>query len=310
MRTLCILLIVFGSVFSTNAQDNFIANDIRINKFVEGTLLEPKNSEIVPLVIFINDQGPTDRDGNQLMTKNDAIKKLAQALAKNNIASFRYDKRILKADKLELKEKDIRFEDFVTDAISAISHFQKANKFSDFILIGHGQGSLVALLAAQEKKVDQLISIAGAGQSLDQQLIEQIEKQAPGLTEDAKSAFKQLKEKGRTRNYNDALHSIFRPETQEFMASWIAHNPAEEIKKITIPVLIIQGSEDLQVQSSEAEILKKAKPEAEFILIKNMNHVFRIIEENDDITNQKSYNQAYLPISEKLVSSISSFIKK
>ena len=310
MRTLCILLIVFGSVFSTDAQDNFIANDIRINKFVEGTLLEPKNSEIVPLVIFINDQGPTDRDGNQLMTKNDAIKKLAQALAKNNIASFRYDKRILKADKLELKEKDIRFEDFVTDVISAISHFQKENKFSDFILIGHGQGSLVAFLAAQEEKVNGLISIAGAGQSLDQQLIEQIEKQAPGLTEDAKSAFKQLKEKGRTRNYNEALHSIFRPETQEFMASWIAYNPAEEIKKTNIPVLIIKGSEDLQVQSLEAEILKKAKPEAELILIENMNHVFRIIDENDDITNQKSYNQAYLPISEKLVSSISSFIKK
>jgi len=309
VRKFCISAFICFVCFVAKAQEQFIANDLRINKFVEGTLLTPKETENPPLAVFINDAGPVDRNGNQLMTKNDALKKLAEALAEENIASFRYDKRILKADKLELKEKNIRLDDFITDANTAISYFKKKNEFSKIIIIGHGQGSLIGMIAAKEQ-VDKFISIAGAGQALDQQLLAQIEEQAPGLAEDAKDAFKELQKKGRTKNYNPALQSIFRPETQAFMASWIAFDPAEEIQQLSIPILLLQGTEDLQVQTSEVEKLQKAKPEAEMLLIENMNHVFRIIEANDDITNQKSYNKAHLPISQELISSISSFIKK
>ncbi|MDR6301160.1 alpha/beta hydrolase family protein [Mesonia maritima] len=308
MRTTFLIIITF--VFSSllNAQENFIANDLRVNKFVEGTLLKPKNTENPPLVIFINESGPTNRDGNQLLTKNNSIKKLAEALAENNIASFRYDKRTLKISELNIKERELRFDQFIDDAKSVIDYFKKKNSFAEIIIAGHEQGSLIGMIAAKGN-VDKFISIAGAANPIDEQLLAQIKLQAPGLYNDAEKAFSDLKKHGRTRNYNNALRSIFRPDAQAFMASWMNYNPSEEIKKLNIPILLIHGSEDLQVNPEAIKELEKASPSAKGNLIKNMNHVFRIIEENDDLTNQKTYNQPNLPIAEELVSAITSFIK-
>ena len=57
------------------------------------------------------------------------------------------------------------------------------------------------------------------------------------------------------------------------------YNPKIEITKITIPVLIINGNNDLQVQVSEAEKLKNAKPDAKLVIIPNMNHLFKEIKD-------------------------------
>ena len=87
------------------------------------------------------------------------------------------------------------------------------------------------------------------------------------------------------------------------------YNPQEEIAKLEIPVLIINGEKDIQVQVSEAELLKKAKPDAQYEIIKNMNHVLKEIEGND-LENSKSYNIYNLPVIPKLIEVISDFIKK
>ena len=58
----------------------------------------------------------------------------------------------------------------------------------------------------------------------------------------------------------------------------------------------------------EAELLKKAKPEAELVLIENMNHIFKEIK-GDDTENMKSYTNADLPIATKLTSTITRFVK-
>src|SRR5437867_12479199 len=58
-----------------------------------GTLTTPEKFTKIPVALIIAGSGPTDRDCNNPMMKNDAYKKLAHALAENNIASVRYDKR-------------------------------------------------------------------------------------------------------------------------------------------------------------------------------------------------------------------------
>jgi fermentation-respiration switch protein FrsA (DUF1100 family) len=73
-------------------------------------------------------------------------------------------------------------------------------------------------------------------------------------------------------------------------------------------VLLINGTKDLQVNVSEAELLKKAKPEAKLEIIENMNHIFKEIK-RDDSENMKSYSDQNLPVTEKLVIAIIFFIK-
>ena len=306
MRVLLFTIVLLLNFFSIQAQDNFIANDLRINQYVEGTLLAPRQ-ETVPLAIIINGSGPIDRNGNEMMTKNNSAKKLAEALAKKRIATFRYDKRTLKAQQLNIDEKDMRFDDFIDDAKAVIKRFSELPNYSSLYIIGHSQGSLVGMIAAQEK-ADGFISIAGAGQTIDNLIVEQIGRQMPGLEESARTAFNELRANGKVKDYNQGLASLFKKSVQPFMFSWMKYDPQQEIKKLEMPVLIINGDNDLQVNTNEAKKLKAAKPEAELVIIENMNHIYRIIDKNDDIANQKSYNEPLRPISNEMVEQISNFI--
>jgi fermentation-respiration switch protein FrsA (DUF1100 family) len=86
------------------------------------------------------------------------------------------------------------------------------------------------------------------------------------------------------------------------------YDPKVEIGKLDMPVLIINGEKDLQVQVSEAEILKNARPDARMIIIPKMNHIFKEIE-GSDMDNAKSYNDYKLPVMPELVDAISGFVK-
>ena len=301
-----LFLIISAASF---AQDSTaISEEIRVNQFVEGTLLKPTNIENPPLVIMIQGSGPTDRNGNQPFMKNDSFKKLANELAKEGIATFRYDKRISQMSQLNLKEEEMRFDDFVTDAGSAIDYFEDSPNFSKTIILGHSQGSLVAMLAARGK-ADALISIAGAAEPIDSIIVQQITAQMPHLEESVKDTFKEIRENGSTANYNPLLQSIFRPSVQPFIASWMKYNPKEELSGLDIPVLIINGTNDLQVGPAEAEKLAAANPKAELVLLEGMNHIFRKIE-GSELENSKSYNEPGLPLHPQLLPTIVSFVKK
>ena len=307
MKKLLIILAFF--YFGANyAQENFTSKDLKITPLVEGTLLMPETSEKPPLVIIIAGSGPTDRNGNQNMMKNNSLKFLAEALYENGIASFRYDKRIIKIMKMgAIDEKKIKFDDFIDDAITVTDHFIKDDSFASIYIIGHSQGSLVGVIAAQNR-ADGFISIAGAGQEIDDVIVDQLAKQAPGLVDNARQSFDDLRVNGTAQNYSPGLASIFRSDIQPFIYSWMQYNPQEELSKLNIPVLIINGDKDLQVQVSEAEALHKAKPGATYKIIPSMNHVLKKIEGND-LENGKSYNQYNLPISEELITVITQFIE-
>ena len=152
------------------------------------------------------------------------------------------------------------------------------------------------MIASQQSKVSGFISLAGPGQTIDQTILSQIELQMPDLKDKAKDAFIQLKENGKVKKYSPALSSIFRPETQPFMASWMQYDPKVEIQKLQIPVLIVNGTNDIQVDTNEATSLKEAKSDATLVLIENMNHVLRIIEGTDSLENTKSYNLSLIHI--------------
>ena len=292
------------------AQNTPVERDVKINQFVYGTLLQPKESTD-HLVIIIPGSGPTDRNGNQQLTRNNSLRLLAEELTASGIATFRYDKRVLTLlKKRALEEEKLRFDDFIEDAVASVNYFRERNRYKNIYIIGHSQGSLVGMVAAQQSNVTGYISLAGPGQAIDQTILSQIALQMPDLTNTAQEAFTELKEKGKVKNYNPALSSIFRPESQPFMASWMHYIPTEEIKKLQSPILIINGTNDIQVDTKEAEALKKAKPDATLVLIKNMNHVLRIIEGTDGLENTKSYNEPKRPISKELVSAITDFITK
>jgi len=310
------MLLKYGLLFFfffgiSNAQNpDYNAINLSINTIIDGTLLLPKPNKKTPLVIIIQGSGPTDRNGNQTSLKNNSLKFLAEGLYTKHISSFRYDKRLVKLIlKGTFNESDANFNDFIDDAKAVVAYFKKDTRFSEIIIIGHSQGSLVGMIAAQQKGVDKFISLAGAGQEIDDVVINQLKEQAPTLVENARQSFDDLRVNGVSQNYSPMLASIFRPSIQLFILSWMQYNPQTEIAKLKIPILIINGDNDMQVQVSEAEKLKAANNEAKLVIIPNMNHIFKEIK-GDLLENQQSYNNQELPISKKLISTINSFILK
>ncbi|GAB5564367.1 MAG: alpha/beta hydrolase [Winogradskyella sp.] len=309
MKNFLSILIALFSVHTVIAQEiTYKETEVSISKHIDGTLLIPNDVEKPNLVIIIAGSGPTDRNGNQNFMKNDALKKLAESLTAKSIATFRYDKRIIKQILNRDIDKDLLFDDFVSDAKAVVTYFTESEKFSKIYIAGHSQGSLVGMLAS-EKDVDGFISLAGAGQNIGDVIVEQVAKMSLQLGEEAQKVVDKLKSGEKTTDFPQALASVFNADIQDFMINWMSYEPTEIIHELKIPILIINGTKDLQVSENEANLLKEANENAQLNIIENMNHVLFEID-GGDLENSKSYNESSREISALLIENIVSFIKQ
>ena len=300
------ILLFFISLEAFSQEKNYDSLQVSIDPEVQGTLLSPNGENQPPLAILIAGSGPTDRDGNQAQFKNNSLKYLAEGLAQKGIATFRYDKRVIaQINKATVQEEKMTFEDEVNDALLVVNHFK--DKYKKIILIGHSEGALVGLLVAQKVVVSKFVSISGAGNSSATLIEEQIGKNAPQLKEESQKVINQLRKGELVENLSSYLAPVFRKSVQPYLISWFKYEPAKEIAKLQIPILIVQGTNDLQVEDKEAQLLKEAQPKAQLLLIEGMNHVLKKVKTLEE--NQLSYLNPDLPISGELVEGIASFIK-
>ncbi|WP_343617427.1 alpha/beta fold hydrolase [Flavobacterium sp.] len=313
-KILLFLSVLFlTSVDAQNAkQDTFKETNVTLKINVDqlfGTLTVPDNVKKCPVALLIAGSGPTDRNGNNPMMKNNSLKMLAEALAQNGIASLRYDKRGIGESKpAATAESSLVFENYTEDAKSWINFLKQDKRFTQLIIIGHSEGSLIGMIASA--KAAKFISIAGAGESADKLLKNQISSKSNKQIEDMTfPIIDSLKSGNQVKKVDPMLNSLFRPSIQPYLISWFKYDPQIEIKKLTIPVLIIQGNNDLQVDVKDAENLSKASKNSELVIIDKMNHIMKTIE-GDKQANMESYKNENLPISETMINKIVSFIKK
>ncbi|MCX7550611.1 alpha/beta hydrolase family protein [Xanthomarina sp. F2636L] len=311
MKQILLYLALFYGMLVV-AQENIISEEILImNDSVKlpGTLSYNKNLKSQPLAIFIHGSGNVDRNGNQAGVNINAnyIKQLSDSLNGKGIALYRYDKRTSTEENMKFVMTDLNFDRFVDDANLAINKFKDDNRFNSITLIGHSQGSLVAMLAAQEN-VDKYVSLAGISENMGDFIINSYKLYSDEMGNMAKQQIDELKETRTIETINPALAHLFSKPNQPFFITWMAYNPSEEIKKLDIPVLIINGTKDLQVKFDEANKLHEAKPDSELVFIDNMNHVLKDIEKDED--NMKSYYSPDYPLSIDLINTLEVFIKK
>ncbi len=93
----------------------------------------------------------------------------------------------------------------------------------------------------------------------------------------------------------------------------MSYNPEKEIAKLKIPVAIIQGKKDLQVDINDAKKLYNGNPKTHLYWIEDMNHVLKTISKNEDekqekLDNQNSYISPEYPISQELVKIVKNFV--
>ena len=278
---------------------------------ISGTLTTPANvSGKIPVVLIIAGSGPTDRDGNsaKLGLNCNTYKMLANELGKNNIATLRYDKRLVGQSVSTTKEKELRFDDYVDDAVGLINQLSEDQRFSKVIVLGHSEGSLVGILSIRDQPVKAFVSIAGAGRSADIIVTEQMKSQPKYVADNFKTMLDSLKRGKFTENIDPKIYAIARPDIQPYLMSWFRYSPVRELKKVKVPVLILQGTNDIQVPVTDAELLKKAKSDAVLTIIPGMNHILKDAPADRE-QNAATYNKPDLPLKPELVTAIVNFVK-
>jgi len=278
---------------------------------ISGTLTVPKNaSGKIPVVLIIAGSGPTDRDGNspKLGLNGNTYKMLANDLGKNGIASLRYDKRMVGQSAVNTKEKELRFEDYVDDAVGMINLLNDDQRFSKVIVLGHSEGALVGLLAIRGQPAGAYISVAGAGRPADIIVTEQMKSQPKFVADGFKTMLDSLKKGKFTDNIDAALYPIARPSIQPYLMSWFRYDPIREMKKVKMPTLILQGTTDIQVPVTDAEKLKKANSAAKLVIVTGMNHILKEAPA-DRAQNIATYSKPDLPLKPELITAIVDFVK-
>lgn len=279
---------------------------------LQGTLLLPEGMEPVPVVLMIAGSGPVDRDGNQPGMPNNSLRLLAEGLAEQGVGSLRTDKRGIGASRGAIvREQDLRFETYVEDTLAWLTVLAAEPRLKQVFLVGHSEGALVAMLAAQRASVAGVVLIAGAGESVGKALERQLaEANVPeSLQARSREIVGSLQAGEMVADVPAELMVLFRPSVQPYMASWLRYDPGLEIARLKLPTLIVQGTHDIQVSVADARKLAAAKPDARLELFEGMNHVLKR-SPRDRRDNLASYTNPAYPLAPKLVATIAGFVKQ
>ena len=270
-----------------------------------------------PVVLIIPGSGPTDRDGNNPMGVTAApYRLLAEALATKGVSSLRADKRGMFGSKAAIADANaVTIRDYAGDARTWADALRKQTGAKCVWLLGHSEGGLIALAAAQQPAgICGLILVASPGRKLGAVIREQLNANSANapLLPQAMAALASL-EAGKpadTTGMPTPLLALFNPKVQPFLIDLLAKDPAALAGRTKLPMLIIRGGKDIQVAQADADALRAARPDAKFVGPTDMNHVLKDVASDDRASNLATYADPSLPVDPSLVDAIALFVKR
>jgi alpha-beta hydrolase superfamily lysophospholipase len=279
--------------------------------FLYGSFLKPLNKNNYSAVLILPEAG-ADRDGNAVgqEVKPDTYRELAQALADKGIASVRIDKRGVGASARAIdREEDLRFDTYVDDAVTWIKFLQAQPHVGCVAVFGHSESALVAALAARKVKVCAIVEASGASRPFAAVLSGQLKTalDANRLTkEDYDKAVKILDQLTAGKPVADPpakLGPLFRPSVQPYLISWLNVSPVEALKTNT-PVLILQGSGDLEMTSEDPRRLSASPKSVKVVMVAGADHDLKVRAAG----NGKAAIDRARPLSPQVATAIQSFL--
>ena len=257
-----------------------------------GTLTLPENyTKQTPVVLMVTGSGQQNRDEELFEHKPFAV--IADALARQGIASLRYDDR-------GWGDKSVNFANFTTDdfrqdAAAALPLLRK--RFNKVGILGHSEGGTIAMMLAAEGKVDFIVSLAGMAISGKETLVMQ-NRQAMssiGLPKDIVDSYcatisnilNEIANGKKTSEITidgvpDNLKPILKKSLEQANSPYIRHfitvDASKQLSKIKCPVLALNGTKDTQVDcAANTTLLEKGLINSKHTIkkIEGVNHLFQ-----------------------------------
>lgn len=221
--------------FPYQTEEVSFTND-KANAVFSGTLTYPVGyveGQRVPAVLMVTGSGAQNRDEEVFGHKPFGV--IADYLARNGIASLRYD------DRGTGKSTGTRAgtsKDFADDAKAGIDWLKGNKGFDKVGVLGHSEGGMIAFMLGADNAVDFLVSMAGAGIKGDTLLAEQ------------QNAQLRLYGQPANRTVNQVRAEIKAQPKNIWLNYFVDYDPASDIARVTVPVMAINGSNDVQVIAS------------------------------------------------------------
>lgn len=257
------------------------------NLIIPGALTMPKGVENPPLVIMVTGLGPYDMDETIGLSGNQPFKDIAIGLAKNNIASLRYDKSTLHGNvKINIQNEYFNDFDAAYDFVKSLNNVDLDNIY----ILSHDQGAMLAPTMAKNKNIKGIALMSGSLRSLADIIFDQNEmllKQSTGINDGDKR--KQIDtvakeaEKAKSINVNSKKGAFeLKP---SYWASLNALNTKEDILNFPGKLLIMQAKNDFQILTNrnyyEYVDLLSNHENVKFKLFEGLNHIYSESENNN-----------------------------
>ena len=289
---------------------------------LNGKIVLPDNlSEPVPAVVFVHGSGSSNMD--EKVMKLTPFKDLAEGLAEHGIASLRYDKRSFAHGRKMLKKGNLTVkEEVIEDAVFASEMLKNDQRIDSgkIFIIGHSMGAMLApRIDAEGGNFCGMILMAGTLDTLEGVLFRQLSEMKKGKSKimswvasaqekKFKKSFEGLyelsDEEAKKRNYAGGVTLYYFKEMGE-------HRAADYLEKTEKPVLVMQGSRDLQVNAEKdfCEYRRSfgSRDNFSFRLYDGLNHCF-VPAIYDDISCATKEFSRERHIGENVISDIAGWI--
>jgi fermentation-respiration switch protein FrsA (DUF1100 family) len=165
------------------------------------------------------------------------------------------------------------------------------------------------MIAAREAGADAYISLEGAGRNAKDIIQEQLAAQLPpDVVKNARAMMDKVSAGEKVDSVPPFLAALFRPSVQPYLTSWFKYTPSEELAKLSVPVMIVQGTHDIQTSMEDSRQLAAAKKEAKVLTIEGMNHVLKEAPPGR-MEQAAAYSDPNIPVVPKLLDEIAAFVK-
>ena len=256
--------------------------------------------EKVPAVVMVTGSGPQNRDEELFEHKPFAV--IADCLARNGIASLRYDDRGTGKSTGDFRSATTAT--FKDDALSGIRFLRGVAPVGKVGVLGHSEGGTIAFMIGAGGEADFVVSLAGMAESGKETLMRQnrhgisllhlpatdvenclslIDKWFDTMAAQARrgvSAPIDADSIARASGLHvpeEVMASIRM--SQQVRTPWfdafIILNPADYLKQIRCPILAVNGEKDKQVHPDNLTIVRNLAPQAEVLLMPGLNHLLQ-----------------------------------
>ena len=275
---------------------------------LHGALVRPDGPVAPAAVLLVAGSGPSDRDGDDRKSGEHSrtLWFLARALAERGIVSLRYDKR--GTGESAGAGDAATFAQTVEEAAGWARVLARQPGVRCVVVLGHSEGALVATLAARKVRLCGLVLASGASQDLGAMIEAQdaLAHRSPELSARIHEIIQAMRTGQPVGEVPKGYDSLFGPKAESYSRSEIAIDPTAELARVKLPVLVVQGDNDLQVKVEDAARLAAAA-QVQPVIVPGMNHVLKLAPK-DVRGNFMTYINPTLPLAPGVAEAIAGFV--